>query len=939
VQVDRPVTIASLDISGIWLNKLTLNATLTLTGASEWDSGTIDPLQTAGTLINDGTLTLNGSGNVYLGGGGTLQNNGAIIQTGTGNLGLASGGNVATTLVNAATATYDFRNDSSILYWSGAGGLVQSAGLIEKTGGTGTSAVGVPLINSGTLNTLYAGTGTLGLDADSTNTNGTFEAATGARLDLTNDSSATFTETGTFTATGAGLITLENGALAIGTAGATFNIPQTVAFQWSGGSISVPFNATLAYNGTLTLNGSGNVHLGGGGTLQNNGTINQTGTGNMAFTTSGNVATTLVNAATATYDLQNDSGFYSNGSGGVVHNAGLIEKTGSTGTSVLSVPLTNTGTLDAASGVLQLAGNSTNTNGTYLAAAGATLDLTGGSTFSQTGTFTGGGAGIVTLGGGTLSIYSSSATFNIPSTLTFYWSGGTVNVPVNDTLTYSGAITFTGSSNEYLDGGGTFTEKGTITQAGTGHLQIDGTSTNATTLNIPAGSAYQFQTDSGIVQGGGTGGVVNNAGTISKTAGLGTSVISTAFNNNSATLSVQSGTLALATAGGVSNGGKFTVASGAILDLTGGKQVRYAGTFTGSGAGQVQLTSGTLYVAGGSNGAIFNLPKGLFRWSGGTLDTAGSNFTIPAGGVVLINGVGTEDLDGGGTLTLGGTVMHTGIGSLRFDNGTTLNILATGLYDLQSNAGLLDGYGDGGAVSNAGLLRKTGGTGSSAVSTFVSTTGRVEVHTGTLKFSGTVDQVSDKSLTGASWSVFGSSTVQATLTITLAGTLTDIGLGASVTLNGPHTAFTNLGGLATIEGSFSLLGGQSFTTSGDLTCSGGLTLSAGSALTVGGSFTLTSDGTLNLQMGGTSASPLIGSITTGSGGTVTLNGQLAVTGPSSVKPAVGTTFEILNNQGTAAVGGVFAGLPEGATFTLNGMTFKISYVGGTGNDVIITRTA
>ena len=37
--------------------------------------------------------------------------------------------------------------------------------------------------------------------------------------------------------------------------------------------------------------------------------------------------------------------------------------------------------------------------------------------------------------------------------------------------------------------------------------------------------------------------------------------------------------------------------------------------------------------------------------------------------------------------------------------------------------------------------------------------------------------------------------------------------------------------------------------------------------------------------------------------------------------------------------GTFAGLPEGAILMVNGMTFQISYVGGTGTDVVLTRTA
>jgi hypothetical protein len=37
--------------------------------------------------------------------------------------------------------------------------------------------------------------------------------------------------------------------------------------------------------------------------------------------------------------------------------------------------------------------------------------------------------------------------------------------------------------------------------------------------------------------------------------------------------------------------------------------------------------------------------------------------------------------------------------------------------------------------------------------------------------------------------------------------------------------------------------------------------------------------------------------------------------------------------------GTFAGLPQSATLLLSNMTFQISYNGGTGNDVVLTRIA
>ncbi|MEA2165787.1 MAG: fibronectin-binding autotransporter adhesin [Thermoanaerobaculia bacterium] len=68
-------------------------------------------------------------------------------------------------------------------------------------------------------------------------------------------------------------------------------------------------------------------------------------------------------------------------------------------------------------------------------------------------------------------------------------------------------------------------------------------------------------------------------------------------------------------------------------------------------------------------------------------------------------------------------------------------------------------------------------------------------------------------------------------------------------------------------------------------------------------------------------------------GAVTLNGaQLGIS--ASGAPAIGQRFTIINNDGTEPVIGTFAGFPEGASI---GSTFTISYHGGDGNDVVLTR--
>ncbi len=54
-------------------------------------------------------------------------------------------------------------------------------------------------------------------------------------------------------------------------------------------------------------------------------------------------------------------------------------------------------------------------------------------------------------------------------------------------------------------------------------------------------------------------------------------------------------------------------------------------------------------------------------------------------------------------------------------------------------------------------------------------------------------------------------------------------------------------------------------------------------------------------------------------------------------PVAPDSFTIIDNLGTNPVTGTFAGLPEGSTVMLGSAPFKISYVGGSGNDVTLTH--
>ncbi|MCU0707282.1 MAG: right-handed parallel beta-helix repeat-containing protein, partial [Pirellula sp.] len=74
-------------------------------------------------------------------------------------------------------------------------------------------------------------------------------------------------------------------------------------------------------------------------------------------------------------------------------------------------------------------------------------------------------------------------------------------------------------------------------------------------------------------------------------------------------------------------------------------------------------------------------------------------------------------------------------------------------------------------------------------------------------------------------------------------------------------------------------------------------------------------------------------------GTVTLDGTLNILHLGGFIAANGDTFRIIDNDGVDAVNGAFSGLSEGATFVSDGQVYRITYVGGTGNDVVLTAIA
>ena len=93
--------------------------------------------------------------------------------------------------------------------------------------------------------------------------------------------------------------------------------------------------------------------------------------------------------------------------------------------------------------------------------------------------------------------------------------------------------------------------------------------------------------------------------------------------------------------------------------------------------------------------------------------------------------------------------------------------------------------------------------------------------------------------------------------------------------------------------------------------------------------------TLSLDILGAAPGTLHDALTVASG-IVLNNAVLALTG-NFLGPA-NQTFVVINNTSASAISGTFQGLPQGSTFAAgNGVSYTISYVGGDGNDVVLTQ--
>lgn len=340
------------------------------------------------------------------------------------------------------------------------------------------------------------------------------------------------------------------------------------------------------------------------------------------------------------------------------------------------------------------------------------------------------------------------------------------------------------------------------------------------------------------------------------------------------------GSFALPGQGGFGGGG----GGNAFNDGTGGN-----GGFGGGGGGSRSLT-----VIGGNGG--FGGGGGA---SGGSADGFGG-----------IGGGNAFQFTGGGGMGAGANVF--------INSGATLSVM---------NSDVAAGSVAGGTGGNAGTGRGSG--------FYLHENTTTSVHVG-------ISQ---------SRSINGELAGQGTLTKTGGGSLILTAASTLSTSSNPtvqvlagRLIVNNTSGSGTGSARVAVLAGAALAgnghIAGPLTIAAGARLEAGDGvgvLTTGGSLTLDALAESGFELGGTVRGTGYDSLT--ANGAVTLGGALDLDFVNGFAASIGDRFTLIEKSGSALASGTFSGLAEGSEFSAEGISFRISYAGGDGNDVELTTVA
>ncbi len=357
--------------------------------------------------------------------------------------------------------------------------------------------------------------------------------------------------------------------------------------------------------------------------------------------------------------------------------------------------------------------------------------------------------------------------------------------------------------------------------------------------------------------------------------------------------------------------GTLTGNVGLVIDQPAGTVVlsNTGNTYTGG----TKLDGGTLSISSGSN-----LGSGAVTFDGGTLQTAASLVTV--GNNIVLNGTGTIDVDGHGSL-FEGTI--SGAGGLTIaDSSSTGGSIALTAAETYTGATVVD-------PSNVLALENSGSISDSSGVTVNGTS----LAPGELDISNiTATGTSIKSLSGNAYGLVYLGNKTLTLTNasgTFAGNIFDNNNGGSVALDSGTEVLsgnnTYSGGTAINGGTLSISSAANLGTGG-VSFNGG-TLQTTAGVNLGNSINVNSGGgTID---GGSQNVTLNGTITNTSGTLTLQDGVIALGSTSNATDFTGGTLQVGNGSGTSVAQFTAAGnLPAaGVGITLNQGTLDYTGTG------------
>ncbi len=806
---------------------VTANKTLTLSAVTLDDVTLSGSFTDADTLTIDGAVTLNGA----TVSGGAMNIFGVLDSTGTSTLS-------DVTITNTGTLE---STSGKLTISDPAGPTLTNSGTLEANGGE-LDITSEPVINIGTLQAIDSSLLRL-TSTTVTNTGGTVNVGLGSTLDLAGAEidNGSLTNSGTTNSTGSSTLS-------------DVTITNTGTLESTSGKLTIsdPSGPTLTNSGTLEANGGEldiiNEPVINTGTLQatNDSTLKLTSTTvtNAGGTVNATVGSTLDLAGT---EIDNGS----------LTNSGT---TNSTGSSTLSdVAITNTGTLNVASGtltvdpapfintgtvhvqsgaILVLSGETiTNTGGQVNAAGGSTLDLAG--TEIDNGSLTNSGTTNST-GSSTLSdvAITNTGTLNVASgTLTVdpapFINTGTVDVESGAILALSGeTVTNTGGTvnaggGSTLDLAGAEIDNGTLTNSGM--LNSTGTSTLSDVTITNTGTLES--TSGKLTISDPSGPTLTNSGTLEANGGE-LDITNEPVINTGTLQAIDDSTLKLTSTTVTNTGGTVNVGGGSALDLS--NAAIDTGTLTNSGmlnstgtsalsdvaitnTGTLESTGGKLTISDPAGPTLTN--TGTLEANGGELDITNEpvintgtlqaidDSTLKLTSTLVTNTGGTVNVGGGSTLDLAGTEIDNG--SLT-NSGTTNSTGSSTLSDV--------------AITNTGTLESTSGK-----LTISDPSGPTLTNTGTLEANGgELDITNEPVINTGTLQAINNSTLKLTsTTVTNTGGTVNVGGGSTLDLAGAEIdngSLTNSG--TTNSTGTSTLSDVAITNMGTLESTGGtLTIS------------------------------------------------------------------------------------------------------------------